>query len=104
MVFCNLLIIRQKIAGSQLALREKSEAGSRQKCGSYVPANLASLSMTSPTMLLGVEAPAVSPMVSGEVPGSQWWEISSARTVVDGAPTGRWRTSPADTRHSGSAM
>ena len=48
-----------------------------------------SRSMTSPTMLLGVDAPAVSPMTTLPERGSQSREISSRLAVVEGAPIGR---------------
>src|SRR6187399_3409352 len=59
--------------------------------------------MTWPTMLLGVEAPAVNPMTSGPA-GSQSHETSSSTDDVEGRPIGRWRISAADTRQLGSAM
>lgn len=53
-------------------------------------ANLSSFSITWPTMLFGVEAPAVRPTTTGPVAGSHARVIDSRFAVVDGMPTGRW--------------
>ena len=58
--------------------------------------------MTSPTMLFGVDAPAVRPTERGPA-GSQFEVTTSGITVVEGAPMGRCRISVADTRQAGSA-
>ena len=58
--------------------------------------------MTCPTMLLGVEAPAVRPTLTGHR-GNQSLVTSSRPAVVEGAPD-RPVPHAARTRHSGSAM
>ena len=68
------------------------------------PQNDSSFRITSPTMLFGVEAPAVRPTTTVPFGGSHPRDVSSMPEVVDGAPTGRWRISSPDSRHSGSAM
>ena len=58
--------------------------------------------MTWPTMLLGVEAPAVSPMISGPVTGSQSGrDVPRRRRPSTAAPIGRCRISVG--RHAGIA-
>ena len=51
-------------------------------------------------MLLGVEAPAVRPTVTGPA-GSQPREIVSSTAAVEGAPIGRWRISLSGSEHVG---
>lgn len=59
--------------------------------------------MISPTMLFGVEAPAVKPTLTG--PGGNQFRVKTFSTVtVDGTPIGRCRISAAETRQAGSAM
>ena len=48
-------------------------------------------SMTWPTMLFGVEAPAVRPTRADPWPAATPRDTRSWLAVVDGAPTGRWR-------------
>ena len=67
-------------------------------------ARASSRSMTSPTMLLGVEAPAVRPTVTGPG-GSQFRDHFFRRPARStGTPIGRCRISVAETRQAGSAM
>jgi hypothetical protein len=55
-------------------------------------------------MLFGVEAPAVSPTTKEPADGSHPRVTVSGLDVVDGAPTGLWRTASRETRQDGSAM
>ena len=59
--------------------------------------------MISPTMLFGVDAPAVSPTMTGPS-GSQSRVTTSGTFAVEATPIGRCRISLADIRHSRSAM
>ena len=58
------------------------------------PQNVSSFRITSPTMLFGVDAPAVRPTTTGPDGGSQSArDLLGSRRPSHGAPTGRWRSS-----------
>ena len=60
--------------------------------------------MTWPTMLLGVEAPAVNPMMTGPAGSQSGRDLLRRPPRSTGAPIGRCRISVADSRQAGSAM
>src|SRR5687768_9829015 len=67
-------------------------------------AKVSSRRMTSPTILFGVEAPAVRPTVRGPELFNQLRSVVSRPATVDGNPIGRCRISLAETRQCGSAI
>ena len=75
------------------------------RVGYWELAKVANFSMTSPTMLSGVEAPAVTATVTGPVGGSQSLTVVSLSPPLGaGVSDGRCVSSVAERRHEGAAM
>ena len=76
-------------AGRSRSCSARPAAPSSHGSSGRGPENASSFLITCPTILLGVDAPAVRPTLSGPDAGSQRSVVSSRPTVVEGAPTGR---------------